>query len=645
MLAAIRAFAKSWVAQVLIGLLVVSFSVWGVRDVLHPKFSNDVVTAGQHSTSPNEFKRMFEGMRQQAAQQNGGQDVSISEAVAAGLDQRALTEVEAADAFAEYLRKIGLIPAPQLILNQLRQQPGFFNALGQFDKETYQDKLASVGLTPPQYESLMADDIAQNQMASGLAAGLKTPDIYGAVIASYELESRNVSYLILNPKSVPPPAAPTDAQLQALINQNAAALTRPEMRTISLVRFSAKAIAPSMPVDEAAVQKLYAFRKDSLSQPEKRSLVEFSTRDTAKAVAIAQALKAGQDPDAVGKSSGVAPIAIADKPQGGIVDPTVAQAAFAAQDGQVVGPIASGLAGYAVIKLTKITPATAPTLDSLRPQLEADAKTDAAIQKVFDGVKKYGDVHDSGASLADSAKAAGVTPLAVGPVTAQGADLTGQPAKGVDPKMLKEAFSLPQGGESEMEDEGNGEYFALRVEKISPPSLPTLAEIKPQLTQAYMQQALGKALADKANQLVQAIRKGETFDAAAASANVKAGVLNGITRAALQQGKQIQSDMIESIFSAKKGEVFDGSVSQVQVMVARIDDSHPAAGADVARATAGQGPAIAKEIFQDMGDAVRAVAVSTIKPEGDIAAARQAIGVSAEDLPKNGAPAKRGPSL
>ena len=644
MLAAIRAFAKSWVAQVLIGLLVVSFSVWGIRDVLHPRFSDAVVTAGAHETSPNEFKRMFDGMREQAGQQ-AGQDMSISDAVAAGLDQRALTEVEAADAFAEYLRRIGLAPAPALILNQLRQQPGFFNALGQFDKETYEQKLNSVGLTPKQYESLMADDVAQNHLAAALAAGLKTPDIYGAVIASYELESRNVSYLLLNPKSVPQPAAPTDAQLQALITQNAAALTRPEVRTVSLVRFSAKAIAPSMPVDEAAVQKLYAFRKDSLSQPEKRSLIEFSTRDAAKAASIVAALKAGQDPDAVGKSSGVTPITMADKPQGGIVDPAVASAAFSAQAGQVLGPITSGLAGYAVIKLVKITPAAVPTLESLRPQLEADVKTDAAIQKVFDGVKKYGDVHDSGASLTDAARAAGVTPVILGPITAQGVGMNGQPTPGVTPKVLKEAFSLPQGGESEMEDEGNGEYFALRVEKIAPPTLPSLAEIKPQLTQVYMQQALAKAMADKADALVQAIQKGQSFEAAAASVGVKAGVLNGVSRAALQQGKQIAPAMIETIFAAKKGQVFDGQVGQAQVMVARIDDAHPAAGVDVARATAGQGPAIAKEIFQDMGDATRAVAISVIKPQGDLTAARQALGLSASDLPKSSAPPRRGPSL
>ena len=76
MLAAIRAFAKSWVASLLIGLLVVSFSVWGIRDVLHPKFSNAVVTAGSHETSPAEFKREFEIIRQQWMQQNN-QDMSV----------------------------------------------------------------------------------------------------------------------------------------------------------------------------------------------------------------------------------------------------------------------------------------------------------------------------------------------------------------------------------------------------------------------------------------------------------------------------------------------------------------------------------------------------------------------------------------
>jgi peptidyl-prolyl cis-trans isomerase D len=393
------------------------------------------------------------------------------------------------------------------------------------------------------------------------------------------------------------------------------------------------------------VQALYHSRVGELTQPEKRSLVEFATRDAAKAAAILVRLKTGQDPNAVGKALGVQPIVYDDKAKSGVVDPAVADAAFSAQSGQVVGPIASGLAGYAVIKLTKVTPASTPTIEQLRTQLESDVKTDAAIQKVFDAVKKYQDAHDSGASLADSARAAGATPVTFGPITAQGKDLNNQPAPGATDKLVKEAFSLPQGGESEMEDEGNGEYFAIRVEKIAPPAVPSLAEIKPQLAQYFMQQEVARALAARADALIQAIKKGQSFEAAAASANAKATTVPSITRQALQQNRRLPAELAESLFDAKQGEVIAGQVGPVQLMVARIDTVRPAAGDDAAREAAVAARSFDQMILSDMIDAVQARAVSVIKPQGDLAAARLALGVSPDDLPKSGAKAKRGPAL
>ena len=41
MLTALRAFAKTWVAAVLIGLLVVSFAVFGIRDVFRGRAVGD----------------------------------------------------------------------------------------------------------------------------------------------------------------------------------------------------------------------------------------------------------------------------------------------------------------------------------------------------------------------------------------------------------------------------------------------------------------------------------------------------------------------------------------------------------------------------------------------------------------------------
>ncbi|MGZ6015876.1 MAG: SurA N-terminal domain-containing protein, partial [Phenylobacterium sp.] len=62
MLSTIRAFAQSWAAKILFGLLIVSFVVFGIgnRDLLHPKISNSVITAGSRSIGPAEFKRAFD---------------------------------------------------------------------------------------------------------------------------------------------------------------------------------------------------------------------------------------------------------------------------------------------------------------------------------------------------------------------------------------------------------------------------------------------------------------------------------------------------------------------------------------------------------------------------------------------------------
>ena len=59
MLAFIRKFSQSPVAMLLFIPLTISFLVFGVRDVLHPKFTDAVVSAGSHEVSPSAFKRDF----------------------------------------------------------------------------------------------------------------------------------------------------------------------------------------------------------------------------------------------------------------------------------------------------------------------------------------------------------------------------------------------------------------------------------------------------------------------------------------------------------------------------------------------------------------------------------------------------------
>ncbi|MFM8819079.1 MAG: SurA N-terminal domain-containing protein, partial [Phenylobacterium sp.] len=56
MLALIRAFAKSWVAAVLIGVLIVSFAVFGIGDVFKTRVPHEVIKAGDRSVSVETFR-------------------------------------------------------------------------------------------------------------------------------------------------------------------------------------------------------------------------------------------------------------------------------------------------------------------------------------------------------------------------------------------------------------------------------------------------------------------------------------------------------------------------------------------------------------------------------------------------------------
>jgi peptidyl-prolyl cis-trans isomerase D len=649
MLSSFRTLAKSPFAYVLFGLLIVAFAVFGIRDVFHGKITDAVISAGSRDVSPGEFKREFNRALKQVEQQQG-QPVSVQEAAAAGFDSRVLSDMATNEAFAEFVRRMGVSPADSLVGDAIAKNPGFFNSIsGKFDRDAYTKLLSDNQLTPAQFESLERDDIAQRHVAAAIGSGMRAPRTYGAVIAGYEFESRALTFFILDPRNVVQPTTPTDAQLQAFLNEHAADLKLPERRVLSVVRFSAKALTPSMPVDPTALQKLYEFRKDTASSPEQRSLVQIPVKDAATAASVAAKLRQGADPAAVAKGLGVQPIVYDNVAKSAIADPKIADAAFAMKAGEVSGPIQGGL-GVGVIKLGAIKPAHQATLDEMRAQLEAQVRADAAVQKVFDQTQKYEDAHSGGANLADSAKAVGASVMSIGPITSQGADLTGQPVQGLSQKLMVDAFKLPQGGESDMENEGSGEYFAVRVEKVLPPAVPSLAEIKPRLLQAYMVTEMNKRLQAKADELTARVKKGESLETVAASISAPLQHAASISRASLAQNRSIGQEMAAKIFTAKAGEVFSAPTAQVAVMVARLDGVQPPAPMQAALLIARGQEQLSSQLFEDVGQMMRTAAVAKIKPTTDLARARLALGLSPDSLPQDGsaksgaAPAKGTPA-
>jgi peptidyl-prolyl cis-trans isomerase D len=231
------------------------------------------------------------------------------------------------------------------------------------------------------------------------------------------------------------------------------------------------------------------------------------------------------------------------------------------------------------------------------------------------------------------------------PITADGKLPTGQPVVGLNQRMVAEAFALPAGGEGELVDLGKGEYYALRVDKVMPAAVPTLEEIRPQLTQFYMTQELRKRIQAKAEALAARVRKGESPQAVADSAHLKLERVDGITRAAAAQQQNLGRDFLTQLFAVKAGEVFITPLPG-GVAVAKVTSIKSGDVTQVGRLAAQGRRQMTQQMVQgELSELVKAAARAQIKPKVDEKLARQAIGVAPEDAPAAGkAPPKAPPA-
>ena len=626
MLSFFRTMAKSklvWLVlflPMIAGLMTIGSARSGIEDLFTPK--DAVIQAGKRTYSSEDFKREFEAQRRQAAQQ--GQPLTPDDAVAQGLDQRMLQAFSERESLAELMRRMGVQPSDKLVVDQIAKVKAFFDPIsGKFDQKTYIEVLNQNQLTPGEFEKNQRDELAYTQFASAAAAGLKPPRLYGALVVAYEYEARNLSLFAVKPDILGKEPTPTDADLTKILQANAAKLTIPETRALTVVKFSAAAMADSLTADPAQVRKTYDFRKDSLSQPEKRSLLQISAKDATQAADIAAKLKAGADPTAVAKAAGLQPPLIyTDTAKTNVADSKVGDAAFALSAGAVSSPIQGNL-GWAVIKVTGVTPATVVTFDDAKAGIEKELKTEAAQSKTYDLVQKYEAAHEKGSTLAEAAKAAGVTPVSLTPATADGADVDGKMVDGLTPRMLKEAFALPQGGETDAVQDSKGEYFAVRVEKVIPPTLPSLDKLRPRLTQGFLQLEMSKRLQAKLTELQARVKKGETLEAVAMSVGSPITHV-AINRQMAQQNRNLPPGLVQQIFDAKVGDVIITGGG-----LAKIDAIVPPSPGLVAGGMRGGQLSLARGIFDELQQEGRTWAKDQIKPKINITLARQAIGATA----------------
>lgn len=635
MLAFMRKFAKSWLALVLFVPLMVGFAVFGVNnDILGGASGNNVIEVGGRKVSAFDFKREFDSYKDQL-EQRFQQPITMELAQQQGLDRRVLEELAYRESLDELLSRMGLRASDKMFNDELRKAPVFFDSVtGEFDPQKYAAALAERDLTPAIFKGIMTDEMRRNQFVAAAVSGLRAPRAYSAIGGLFALEQRDLAYFVIDPRSIGPVAPPTDAEVNAFIKANSSQWILPEFRAFTVVRFNARDYEAGVTVTEAQIQKQFDFLKDSFSRPELRSVVQIPAKDAAQASAIAARLRKGESPTAVAKSLGVTAVSFDGKPRSAFFDPAIASAAFSLPQGGISGPV-KGQFGFAVVMVGSVTPGQTATLAEHREEIVAKIRKDLAAAKISEMSRVYEDAHEQGSPLVAAAGKAGAPVATYVPVSADGRGQDGKPVAGISPQVLKAAFEQAQGGESDIQEAGEGEYFAVRVDRIVPPAMPPMDMVRPQVVRNLTLRKTADLMRGRAETLLARVRKGESLDAVAASAGATVARVNGISRAGLQAHEALGRELLGAALGSKKGEPFTAA-SGFGVVVGVVTAIRTGDPQQVAAATEQGRQQFTQEMFSDIGDAARTYARTRLKTKADLTLARAALGINpdeAEDAP------------
>jgi len=633
MITLFRNFARSKWAVGLLVLVAIGLLVTGAQmDIFANLGPKNVITAGDRSIDPREFALEIERIKDQQQEQTG-QAVTNEQLVERNLHLRFLEQRTQQLGFLDWAYRVGIRPGKELVLKQIRQVPRFFNQVtGQFDQQRYESELAAMKLTPALVEQDIRDQSALQHYLYAVGNGVRAPRIYGALVAGAVLQSRDGRWFEVTQAMVGQAPAPTDAQLQAFLNENAEQLRQPERRQVSVVVFTPE--QSNAAISEERIAERFRFRKDALSQPERRTFVTLTAPSREAAERVAQALRAGQDPAAAGRTAGIQPQAYDAVPRAAVSDPAVAAAVFALQTNQV-SPVVQGRVGFTVAKLLGVSPGAEATLDSARAAIVDELRREDLKAATFQRVQDFEKARQAGQGWAQAVQSVGARVLQLPPFDAQGQTSSGQRLN-APPQLLETAFGLPRGGESEVVDAGQGQYFTLRVDEVTPAALPPLQSIRPQLAQAWTARENARRLSARAEELAGRVRNGEDIAAVAASAGATLRTVQGVQQNR-QAAEQHGPGVLQGLFSVTKGAVFAQQNSNTAFVVGRVDQVRPPAPTAAAEIANRVRPQIGQELGQALAQGGLEGAARRTKARYDVDQALLALGLPARG--QAGAPA------
>ena len=275
MLRGIHKATSNWLGKtvmaVVMGLLVVSFAIWGIGDIFRGFGRNAVAKIGNTEISIEQFRQLYTDRLQQVGRQVG-RAVTPDQASGLGLDRQLLSQIVAETTLDEYSRKLRLGLSDAEISRRITSDPSFRGANGQFDRARFEQLIRNAGFSEPRFVDQQRRDTLRRQIVQSIIGEMKVPTTALSAINQYQNEKRSIEYLTLTPAQAGDIPAATPEVLSKYFDERKVVFRAPEYRKITLLSLTPADIAKPDTVSDADAKAYFEQNKNSYGTPERREL-------------------------------------------------------------------------------------------------------------------------------------------------------------------------------------------------------------------------------------------------------------------------------------------------------------------------------------------------------------------------------------
>ena len=468
-------------AWIIVLLLVLGLAGFGLQDVLSRWGTSKLATVGEVEISTEEFGQSF--IREiNYISQNIGKNLTIEEAKSFGLHLQVVERLINRSLLDQLLIDLKISVGDVLLLKNLKTNPNFKNAEGNFDRKKYNDYLSKINLSENEFEKILRNDLSRGLFTQILDPNFNHNQNIVKTIAGYIGEEREVKLYKLNYDTNTSLQDFNKDEVRKFYENNKNNYSSKSIRKYSLLNINQSQFLNEIEITEEEIQNIYEERKQNFTQPEFRELsrIIFQTSDLANE-ALNKILSNEKTFEQIGKDLNLnrkeinfgtySKIDLDDELSDFIFDAKI-------KKNSIVGPI-NGELGFELYKVNKIIPEFVLGEEKAKSQIINEIQLENSLNKLSEMMPEVEDMIASGETLEEIARKYQMNIENI--EISKGDELP----KKYRNKNLKTYFDEASNDNSDLLQIEDNTFISIRLDEEIEPIIPSFEKIYDQLLDDY----------------------------------------------------------------------------------------------------------------------------------------------------------------